>query len=99
MNIVEQVARIIDSEGAYGVAYSDSACTQQIPFTTRQKYFQSKYEHLAVEIIKFIRRHDPQQVKDELIEFEKDGWRRLGVPIDDPSLRETADQTIREKYA
>lgn len=55
MNIVEQVARMIDAEGAYAVGYpSTDPSAQPIPFTTRQKYFQAKYEHLAVEIVKLV---------------------------------------------
>ena len=99
MNLVEQVARMIDSEGAYGIAYPDSSGTSSpIPFSIRQKYFQAKYECLAIDIIKRLMAARHAEMRTDLIAWEKDGWRRLGVPIGDPKFKEDADRIIDAKY-
>lgn len=99
MNVVETIARMIDAEGAYAVA-TDSTLpdAKPMPFTTRQKYFQSVYEVKAVEIVCSLRRYSPKEMTAFLIDFEKKGWRRMGVPIDNPKFRDMVDRIIEEKY-
>lgn len=97
MNIVETVARMIDAEGAYAKAFGGTdASSPAIPFTTRQKYFQAKYEMQAIEILKLAAGAGTDKIKADLIQFEKDGWKRLGVPLE--QLPE-ADAIIAAKYA
>lgn len=82
MNLVEQVARMLDDEGAFSVAYADVSGKVAIALTTRQKYFQAKYEARAVELLKFISSMTKTAIKADLIEFEMQGWKRLGVPLE-----------------
>ena len=99
MNLVEQIARMIDREGAYGIGFNGTGPNAQPhPFTTRQKYWQATYELLAVEILKKLMATPKDEIRNSLIEFERSGWLRLGVPVDDPQFKELADKTIADKY-
>lgn len=101
MNLVEQIARMIDAEGAYGVWY-DNTCSGSEPVapTTRQSYFRAHYECKAVEILKLLAGQTPKKIKADLVEFEKFGWERLfekhGLSLDQVP---DADRIIKEKYA
>lgn len=97
MRLVEEVARMIDQEGAY----SEWCHTDGTPVepTVRQKYFQAKYECIAIDILKLVLKKSASEIRGELILFEKEGWRRLGVPIDDPRIKDEADRIIAEKFA
>jgi len=99
MNLVEQVARMLDREGAYSVWYGTTSTDgKPLDFTTRQKYFQAVYEHLAVDILKFALNTGPSEIRKALVEFEKDGWRELGVPIDNAQISDEAHRIIEAKY-
>ena len=97
MNLVEQVARMIDAEGAYGVFYDNTrADASPCEPTVRQRYFQAYYECKAIELLKLLAGQTPAKIKRDLVEFEKEGWKRLGVPLE--KLPE-ADKIIEGKYA
>ena len=98
-NLVEQIAKMIDTEGAYAVAYPSTAPSEPIPFTTRQKYFQAKYELLAIEIVKMLMAIERVKIRSDIIAWEKAGWLRMGVPINDPKFKEQADRIIEAKYS
>lgn len=98
-NLVEQIARMIDAEGAYAVGYPSTNPSQPIPFTVRQKYFQAKYECLAIEIVKMLMAIERAKMRSDLIAWEKAGWLRLGVPINDPEFKDQADRIIEAKYS
>lgn len=79
MNLVEQIARIIDSEGAYSVAYDGTGPNaKQHPVTSRQEYFRAKYECDAIKILELINDYTDDKVRDDLIQWHKDGWEKLG---------------------
>lgn len=95
MNLVERIARIIDAEGAYAEAYDGTGGNARLhELTTRQKYFRAKYELKATQILKLVLSYNAETIKKMLIEFEMDGWRKLGIPVDDPLL----SKTVVEKY-
>jgi len=87
----------MDIEGAYARITNWDGTLKE--YTTRQLYFQAAYEVKAIEILKMTLRTGEVRIRSDLIEFEKEGWRRLGVPIDDPKFKDLADGIIREKYA
>lgn len=100
MNLVEQIARMIDAEGAYTEWFDGTdEDAKPHPLTPRQKYFQAKYECQAIEILKLIGVMNKATIRSDLIEWEKMGWMRLGVPIDRPDLKERAEEIIAGKYA
>lgn len=103
MNLVEQIARQIDAEGAYGIGYpSTSPHALPIPFTTRQKYFQASYECKAIDLLKMLldAGFATDAVREELVQWEKFGWQRLGVNIElTPEIAAETDAIIRNKYA
>jgi len=82
MNLVEQVARMLDDEGAYSVAYGSTSGADPLPLSPRQKYFQAKYEARAVELLKFIGSMTKTAIKADLVEFEMQEWKRLGVLLE-----------------
>lgn len=99
MNLVDQIARVIDKEGAFAVAFDSTGHDAKMhPHTTRQKYWQATYELMAVEILKRVRLYTHNEIRQHLIDFEKSGWLRLGVPVDDPNFKELANKIIEEKY-
>lgn len=99
INLVDQIARIIDTEGAYSIAVDGTGPGAKMhPHTTRQKYWQAKYELLAIEILKRVGNYSRKEISEHLIEFEKAGWLRLGVPINDPKFKAMADKIIEAKY-
>jgi hypothetical protein len=94
MNIVEQVARMIDAEGAYAEYWGSSdPNAEPMPQTVRQKYFRTGYECKAIEILQLVTGMATEKIIADLIEFEKEGWRKLGVPIDD-----VGNRIIHKKY-
>lgn len=99
MNIVEEIARMIDCEGAYGERF-DNTRPEAKPCepTTRQKYWRARYDHIAVGVVKRLAMFRSDELKSQLVEFEKAGWRKLNVPIDDPALKPSADRIIADKY-
>ena len=100
MNLVERIARMIDAEGAYYEAFNGTGPeAQKHDFTVRQKYFQANYELRAIEILNLLRPVGKDKIRNDLIEWEKFGWKRLGVPIDDPKFKEMADGIIEREYA
>ena len=100
MNLVETIARMIDAEGAYAVFYNNtSADAAPCEPTTRQKYFRAHYECKAIEILKLMAGQTPKKIRNDLIKFEKDGWKRLfekhGISLDQiPDF----EKIITEKY-
>ena len=94
MNLVEEIARMIDDEGAYSVASTGTDGGEPIPFTTRQKYFQAKYECRAIELLKKIGGLTSTAIRTDLIEWEMRGWKGRGMPVDDPVL----SKIIADKY-
>lgn len=102
LNIVERIARMIDAEGAYGMAFpGTNPAADPIPFTTRQKYFQADYELKAIHILKMLLSAGlaTEEVREQLVAWEKHGWARLGINIEpDAETAALTDLTIREKY-
>ncbi len=96
MNIVEQVARVIDHEGAY-TEWFDGTGFDAKPHspTTRQKYHRARAESDAVTILKLALAAGPEALREQLIEFEMQGWRERGIPVDQPELA----KVVTEKYA
>lgn len=91
MNLIERIARLIDSEGAYGVAFSStSENASPIPPSIRQKYFQSKYEHEATQIAKIILNAGPDKLRNDLVDFDVETWGKLGLPAN--CLRDMVEQ-------
>jgi hypothetical protein len=77
LNLVEQVARMLDAEGAYGEWYDNSSFdAEPMPPTPRQNYFRAHYECKAIEILKLLAGQTPENIRADLIEFEKEGWKR-----------------------
>jgi hypothetical protein len=97
MNIVEKIARMVDREGAYS-EWQD-ATGKIVPPSIHQEYFQALYESLAVDLLKLFLTLNAKEVREELVEFEKNGWRKLGVPIDDPRIKKQADELIAAKFS
>lgn len=95
MNIIEQVARMLDAEGAYG-DFQGSPESAVAYVRSRQNYFRAHYECKAIELLKLMLTYKPEDVRAALIEFEKDGWRKLGVPLD---KLPDADKIIFAKYS
>lgn len=95
VNLVERIARMIDTEGAYAEAYDGTGEDARLhELTTRQKYFRAAYELKATQLLKMTLEYDAETIKKMLIEFEMSGWRELGVPVDDPLL----SKIVAEKY-
>lgn len=93
MNLVEKIARMIDTEGAYSVWKTENG--EDSEFTTRQRYWQAKYECLAIDIIKTLMQVSAKDMREDLIAWEKQGWANLGLPIDSiPDF----DKLIESKY-
>lgn len=101
MNLVEQIARLIDHEGAYSVWLDGTGPdAKEHPLTTRQKYYQAKLELDAIAILKLVAGVPLERIKADLIEHEKMGWKRLGIPIDrDDETKATTNEIIAKKYA
>lgn len=99
-NLVERIARMIDAEGAYSTwMNSADADAKQHPFSTRQLYFQSSYELKAIEILKALAGVPLETIRADLIEWEKLGWERLGININqDAETKTVADDVIAKKY-
>jgi hypothetical protein len=96
VNLVEKIARMMDKEGAYSTGYpSTNPKTKPIPFSTRQKYWQSTYECIAIDILNLISSISKDQIKEDLIEWEKYNWERLGLSKE--VIRNLHD-IIKEKY-
>lgn len=101
MNLVEQVARMIDAEGAYAEFYDNTReDAEPCEPTTRQKYFRAHYECKAIELLKLLAGQTPEKIKADLVEFERNGWERLfekhGLSLDQVP---EAEKIIRAKYS
>ena len=99
MNLVEQVARMIDAEGAYGAFYNNTrADAKPCEPTTRQKYFRAHYECKAIEILKMLAGQTSAKIKADLVEFETLGLKKLlgkhGISLDQLP---DADKIIADK--
>ena len=95
MNLVEQIARMIDAEGAYSEWYENTSDgIEPAEPTTRQKYYRAKYESKAVDILRTLMRHDQRSIRQALIDFEKEGWKKYGIDVD--ALR--MSKVVEDKY-
>ena len=103
MNIVEQVARVIDPEAfaepinkipwpLTGLTISGTENGRELE-TARRALHQSTAICRAVEVLRIIGGH-----QDALVEYEIEGWKRLGIPVATLESPEAID-TIRRKYA
>lgn len=99
MNLVEKIARMIDAEGAFGEYYDNTGLDSgPMPPTARQEYFRAHYRNKAVQILMVLASISADRIKADLIEFEKEGWRQLKFPIDNPEIKPIADKIIADKY-
>ena len=93
MNIIDRIARMIDSEGAYSECYDGTGASAiKQPFSTRQKYFQARYEYLAIQIVDLFLGCERDDIRKDRITWEIDGWEKHGLP------RERAERMLKEKF-
>jgi hypothetical protein len=96
-NLVVEIAKMIDAEGAYSVWYSGTdPNAEPKPHTTRQLYFQADYELKAIAILKRLRSLTSDEIGEALVQHEIAGWRRLKIPIE--QLGDEGEQIVRRKY-
>lgn len=100
MSIVEKAAAIIEP-GAYATDWFGGTGPDARPVKlsglseSRRNYFRASAECRAIEILRIAASMTQAELRAALIEYERDGWRRLGLPMDDPELREV----IERKYS
>jgi len=93
MNLIEQIARKIDTEGAYSEWFDGTGLdAKKILPTTRQKYYRSRAEHLASEVAKIILEAGIERLRSDAENFEIECWGKLGLPISDDLKRIVADK-------
>ena len=90
MNIVEQVARMIDP--AAFVKWVSTTPVGNLE-KARTEYKKSAALALAAGILKLAVK--TPKLREKLVKIEVDGWRELGVPIESAELL----RTIEEKFA
>jgi len=95
--LVIEISKIID-ESAYQEWLEFVDGEYRPHESVRQKYKQSSAECKAVEIMKRLSKFKPKQIADALIEFETQGWERLGIPKEALDTDE-AKEIIKNKYA
>lgn len=96
MNIVETAARIINgSAWMEGWADQDGVAAVDHPLLhSRLAYQRAEATEKATEILKLALRMTADELREALIQAELDGWRSLGVPVDNADLADT----VRRKY-
>ncbi len=78
--LITRLARIIDTEGAYSKYYSSTSLESELPLTSRQKYFQSKYEIDILTILNFIKGMTKEQIDSEIAKHSDECCKRLNIP-------------------
>ncbi len=98
-NLIDDLAKMLDSEGAFA-SFFDLADTEAKPMppTSRQKYFQARYRHLAVKILNRVLNLSHDEIREELIAFEKKLWKELGLDLNKPAIKNMAEDLIKDKY-
>lgn len=98
-NLIDEIARMLDSEGAFA-EFFDLADPEAkpMPLTPRQKYFQARYRHLAVQILNRVLNLSHEEIREELIAFEKKLWKELGLDLIKPEIKDMANKLIQDKY-
>ena len=93
-DLVVQAAKIVDP-GAFAVAYGSTAPDAKLlPPSARQRYLQAEALFKAEKILRLA--VSVANLRQVLTDSEVAGWRDLGVPIDDSTLREIVEVKYRE---
>ena len=96
--LIDVIAKMIDSEGAFSANYTTTGLgSKPIPPSSRQKYFQAKYRHTAVKIVRLLLDRSHEDLIKELVSFEKNAWKELGVDMTIPEIKDMVDKLIENK--
>lgn len=95
-NLVDKIAKII-RPGIFDVWYKHTGDgAEPVEPDVRKKYYQADARLKAATIMKLLLKLKAKEIRQELIDDEIDGWRRMiGDVIDKPELQEI----IKDKYA
>ena len=79
MNIVFRLARMLDTTGAYQEVVNIDQTPRKL--TPEQKSWRNYYESLSHDILKIILSIKPISIKDDLMAYERERYRRAGFPF------------------
>lgn len=98
-SLIDEIAKMLDSEGAFAEFFNlADPEAKPMPPTPRQKYFQARYRHLAVQILNRVLNLSHEKIREELIAFEKKLWKELGLDLNKPAIKDLAENMIEDKY-
>lgn len=81
-NIVNRIAKLIDSEGAFATYKSTGdPDAPNDPYTTRQLYHQAKYRMQAIAVLEMVLPISRETIQQDIQKFTEDEWIRLGMPV------------------
>lgn len=98
MNYVLKIAQLLDPPAYTRWSTSTLENAEQSPFTTEQLYRQAVAENRAVIILKNVITKYSEEIHQDLVEFEIQGWFRLGIgDTFDKTLPNWRDE-VKKKY-